>query len=127
MVGSVEPDHLEGKGLCPIIGWILEGDGQIDLPKWHDLLSRHDAVETRSGLLDMRSVDAMASSVLAYMMLRSLPPSISTLVCHFVPMIGLTTSRYHPGCGMHSGWSVRSKVMADSDHWRKVGMAGSVV
>ena len=32
MVGSIEPDHLKGKGLHPIIGWILEGDGQINLP-----------------------------------------------------------------------------------------------
>ena len=32
MVGSMEPDHLEGKGLRPIIGWIPEGDRQIDLP-----------------------------------------------------------------------------------------------
>ena len=27
VVGSVEPDHLEGKGLRPIIGWIPKGDG----------------------------------------------------------------------------------------------------
>ena len=27
VVGSVEPDHLKGKGLRPIIGWIPEGDG----------------------------------------------------------------------------------------------------
>ena len=49
MVGSVETDHLEGKGLRPIIGRIPEGDEQIDLPKWHGLLSRHDTVERRPG------------------------------------------------------------------------------
>ena len=32
-----------------------------------------------------------------------------------------------PGCGIASGWSVRSKVMADSDHRRKAGMAGPAV
>ena len=58
VVGSMEPNHLEGKGLRPIIGRIPEGDGQIDLPKWHDLLSRHDAVERRPGWPDARSVDA---------------------------------------------------------------------
>ena len=47
--GPMEPDHLEGKGLRPIIGRIPKGDRQIDLPKWHGLLSRHDAVERRSG------------------------------------------------------------------------------
>ena len=58
MVGSVEPDRLEGKGLCPIIGQIPKGDGQIDLPKWHDLLSRHDAVERCSRWSDAQLVDA---------------------------------------------------------------------
>ena len=52
MVGPVEPDHLEGKGFCPIIDQILEGDGQIDLPKWHDLLSRHNAMERCPDWLD---------------------------------------------------------------------------
>ena len=58
VVGSVELDHLEGKGLPPVIGWIPKGDGQIDLPKWHGLLSRHDAMERRSGRSDVRLVDA---------------------------------------------------------------------
>ena len=58
MVGSMELDHLEGKGLHPIIGRIPEGDGQIDLPKWHDLLSRHDAVERHPDQPDARSIDA---------------------------------------------------------------------
>ena len=58
MVGSGEPDHLEGEGFCPIIGWIPEGNGQIDLPKWHGLLSGHDAMERCSGWAEAGSVDA---------------------------------------------------------------------
>ena len=58
MVGFVEPNHFEGEGLRPIVGWTPKGDGQIDLPKWHDLLSRHDAMERRFGRPDARSVDA---------------------------------------------------------------------
>ena len=58
MVGFVEPDHLEGKGLYPVIGRIPEDDGQIDLSKWYDLLSWHDAVERHLGRLDACSVDA---------------------------------------------------------------------
>ena len=27
VVGSMKPDHLEGEGLCPKIGWIPKGDG----------------------------------------------------------------------------------------------------
>ena len=33
--GSGEPNHLEGEGFSPIIELIPEGNGQIDLPKWH--------------------------------------------------------------------------------------------
>ena len=123
----MEPDHLEGKGLCPIIGQILEGDIQINLPKWHGLLSRHDAVERRPGWPNARSVDTHGIEHFSVHDVEAVPPSISTLVSHFVSMIGSTTSGYLPGCGMLSKWSDWSKVMADSDHQRKVGVAGSAV
>ena len=58
MVGSMEPDHLEVEGLHPIMGWIPKGDGQIDLPEWHGLHYRHDAMERRPGRPDTLSVDA---------------------------------------------------------------------
>ena len=57
MVGLVEPDHLKCKGFRPIIGRIPEGDGQIDLPKWHGLLLGHDAMERRSGWAETCPVD----------------------------------------------------------------------
>ena len=58
MESSGEPDHLEGEVFCPIIRWIPEGNGQLDLPKWHGLLSRHDAMERHSSQSDVCSVDA---------------------------------------------------------------------
>ena len=54
----MEPDHLKGEGLRPIIRRIPKGDGHIDLPKWHDLLSRHDVVERHPNRPDVRSIDA---------------------------------------------------------------------
>jgi len=59
MVDSMEPNHLEGEGLCPIVIWIPEGDGQINLLKRHGLLPKHDAMERCSGRSDVRSVDAL--------------------------------------------------------------------
>ena len=53
MEGPMEPDHLEGKGLRPVIGQIPKGDEQIDLPEWHGLLFRHDVVERRPSWLDV--------------------------------------------------------------------------
>ena len=58
MESSGEPYHVESKGLSPVIGLITESDGQIDLPEWHSLLSRHDAVERHPGRSDVRSIDA---------------------------------------------------------------------
>ena len=58
VTGSREPNHLEGEGFTPIIELILKGNGQIDLPKWHGLLSRHDAVERYFGWVDVRPIDA---------------------------------------------------------------------
>jgi hypothetical protein len=66
----------------------------------------------------------MASSVSVYMMLRPLPPSISTLVSHFMLTIGSTMSRNLPNYGMLFRWSDRSKVITDPEHRRKEGMAG---
>ena len=58
MVGSMEPNHLEGEGLHPIVGWIPKCDGQVDLPEWHVLLSRYNVMERCLGWSDVRSVDA---------------------------------------------------------------------
>ena len=58
MEGSGEPDHLEGEGFYPIIGWIPEGNRQINLPKWHGLLSEHDAMERCSGWAEACLVNA---------------------------------------------------------------------
>ena len=58
MESSGEPNHLEGECLSPIIELIPKGNGQINLPKWHGLLLRHDAVERCSGWAEARSVDA---------------------------------------------------------------------
>ena len=52
MVGPMEPDHLEGKGLRPINGRIPEAEGQIELLEQHDLLSKHDDMERSPGWSD---------------------------------------------------------------------------
>jgi hypothetical protein len=75
-------------------------------------------VERRSGLPDACLVMPMGSSVSTYVMLRSLPLSISTLVSRFVLTIGSTTSGHLPSCGTCSGWSERSKVIEELDHLR---------
>ena len=57
MESSEEPNHLKGEGLSPIIELIPKGNGQIDLPKWHGLLPRHNAMERCSGWGEARPVD----------------------------------------------------------------------
>ena len=58
MEGSREPNHLEGESLSPVIELIPKGDGQIDLPEWHGLLPRHDAMKKCSGWAEARPVNA---------------------------------------------------------------------
>ena len=106
MEGSREPNHLEGEGFSPIIELIPKGNGQIDLPEWHGLLL--GTMSWKGARVGQRHVwsTPISSSVLAYMMLRPLHPSISTLVSRFGPTIGSTTSGYLLGCGTLSGWLV---------------------
>ena len=58
MEGFGEPNHLEGEGFIPIIKMIPKGNGQIDLPEWHGLLLRHDAMERCLGWAEVGPVDA---------------------------------------------------------------------
>ena len=58
MEGSRESNHLEGERLSPVIELTPKGNGQIDLPEWHGLLPKHDAMERCSGWAEARPVDA---------------------------------------------------------------------
>ena len=58
MESSREPHYIEGEGLSPIIGPIPESDGQIDLPQWHGLPTRYDAMERCLDQSDAQSIDA---------------------------------------------------------------------
>ena len=127
MVGSVEPDHLKGKGLRPIIDWILEGDRKIDLPKWHDLLSRHDAVVRHPGRPDARSVKAHGIERFSVHDVEAAASIHQHLGESLRANDRVDHERISPWLWMLSEWSFRSKVMADSDHRRKIGTAGSAI
>ena len=58
MESSGEPYHVKGEGFSPVIRPIPKSDGQIDLPQWHGLPTRHDAMEGRSNGTEVHSVDA---------------------------------------------------------------------
>ena len=90
----MESNHFKGEGLRPIVGRTPKGDGQIDLPERHGLLSRHDAMKGCSDWPDARSVNAHSIERLEVHDVEALPPSISTLVSRFVPTIGSTMSGY---------------------------------
>jgi hypothetical protein len=54
----VESNHLEGEGLHPIVHWIHEGDGQVDLLKRYGFLPWHYAMKRCSSQSNARLVDA---------------------------------------------------------------------
>ena len=84
-------------------------------------------MERRSGRLDARSVNARGIERFGVHDVEAAASIHQHLGEPLVPMIESTMSGYLPGCGMLSGWSERSKVMADSDHRRKVGVAGLAI
>jgi hypothetical protein len=57
-------------------------------------------------------------------MFRELPSSMRTQLSLTSLMMGLTMRGYHPSFGTKSEWSLLSKVMETSDHFRYSGVAG---
>ena len=58
MEGFGEPNHLEGEGLSLVIELVPKGNGLVNLPEWHGLLLRHDAVQRCSGWAKVHPVNA---------------------------------------------------------------------
>ena len=104
-----------------------EGDGQVDLPKWHGLLSRHDDVERRPDQLDARSVDAHGIERFSVHDVEA----AASIHLHLGEPLRADDWVDHDRVSSRLRdaflWSVRSKVMADSHHRRKEGTAGSAV
>ena len=57
MVGSLESNHLEGKGLLAVVGGGAEANGQVDAPEGSRVFPRHDAVERRGVTPELRPVE----------------------------------------------------------------------
>ena len=103
MVGSPEPDHLEGKDFLAVVGGGAKADGKVDAPEGSRALP---GTMPWKGAASPRSLDrsiSKSSRVLAYRILRLLPPSINTLESRVLPMMGSTTSGYCPGFGTWLG------------------------
>ena len=57
MIRTIEIYHFEGRLLYPEVRAIPKSDGQVDMPDWHRLLPRHDAMEWCSARLDPRPIE----------------------------------------------------------------------
>jgi hypothetical protein len=57
VVGSTEPNHLEGEGFLPKVGRIPKSNKQVNLPKGQGLLPLYDAVERCSIWAKLGPVD----------------------------------------------------------------------
>jgi hypothetical protein len=62
------------------------------------------------------------SKVFKNRMFRELPPSMRTRLSLTSLSMGLIISRYRHGFGMKSRWSLQSKVMGSSDHFKYSGV-----
>jgi hypothetical protein len=59
-------------------------------------------------------------------MFKELPPSTRTWLSLTSLTMGPTISGFQPSFGMKSVWSLRSKVMGTSYHFRDSGVAGAI-
>jgi hypothetical protein len=57
-------------------------------------------------------------------MFRELPPSTRTQLSFTSLTMGLTMRGYRPGFGTKFDWSLQSKVIGTSDHFRYLGVVG---
>jgi hypothetical protein len=60
-------------------------------------------------------------------MFRELSPSRRTQLSFTFLMMGLMIRGYRPGFGTKTGWSLRSKLMGNSNHYRYSRVAGETV
>ena len=81
MVGSSKPHHLKSEYILAEVSCRAEADRQIDLAEGLNSLPRRNAMEWR---------------LAGAMILRLLPPSMSTLEKRVLPMMGSTMSGYRP-------------------------------
>ena len=84
-------------------------------------------MERRSDGVEVRSIDAHLVEHLGVHDVEAAAPIHLYLGEPLWTDDRIDDERVLPGCGMASGWSVRSKVMADSDHRRKASVAGLAV
>ena len=56
MIGSLEPNHLEGEDLLAVVGGSAEANGQVDAPEGSRAFPWHDAVERHGITLEPRLV-----------------------------------------------------------------------
>jgi hypothetical protein len=57
VIGPSEPDHLEREGFLSEVGGSSEADGQIELPKGQDALTRDNPVKGCRTGLDRGQID----------------------------------------------------------------------
>lgn len=91
VVGSREIHHLELQPLGTKVGGFAECDMQSDSFERVGLAAGHDVMEWSELRCSVERAIAKPSKVLMYMMLRPLPPSMSSLERHFEPIISSTT------------------------------------
>jgi hypothetical protein len=118
VVGSSEPDHLERQGFLSEVGGSPEADGQIELSKGLDALSRDDPVKGRRTGPDRGQIDLQEPEGLGVDDVEVAASVHEDLGEPDVDDDGPTTSGYFPGLGTQLGWSPWSKVMGLSDQSR---------
>jgi hypothetical protein len=92
VVDAGEVDNLEFEWLLAKIVWLAKGDVKTDAPEGHGFLPRDDPIEWCLAREQVALRDAHPIEGTGVEFVEAAAPSISTLVRHVVPMIGMTMS-----------------------------------
>jgi hypothetical protein len=123
----MKSNHLEGEGLHPIVDWIPECYGLVDLPMRYCLLPLHDAMEWHSGRPNARPVDAHGIQVLGVHDVEATAPVHQYLGEALHAEDWVDHERAPPWLRNAAQLVGSVEMMANSDHRRNAGVSSSAV
>jgi hypothetical protein len=113
-----EVNYLECERLGVVVAHVSEGDRQGDPPKRDGLFVWDHSIERVWAALELITGKPQPLKSVEVHEVEAAAPSMRALVSWVVSTSGLTMRGNLPSLGMLSGWSVKSKVIGDSDQRR---------
>jgi hypothetical protein len=121
MVRVREIDYFKHEHFSVVVACVSEDDRQGNPPKGDGLPTEDISIEWVWAILEMVLGESQSLNGVEVHEVEAASPSMSALVSQVVPTSGSMIRGNHPGLGMLYSWSIRLKVIRDSDQCRYSG------